>query len=66
MGNAIEKSKNAIQMWVWVWVRTRKICSMVNATGKLRALDTKNALKQQSNDTQGAVMHSGILSKMTR
>ena len=62
--DVIEKIENAIQMQVRV--RARKISSMANSTGKLRALDTKNALKQQSNDTQGAATHSGLLSKKTR
>ena len=31
----------------------------------LELLVTKNTLKQQSKDTQGAVMHSGLLSKKT-
>ena len=61
--NAIEKIENAIQMWVQV--QARKNSSMVNSMGKLGALDTKNASKQQSNDTQGAAMHSGLLSKKT-
>ena len=30
---------------------------------KLGAPDTENTSKQQSNDTQGAAMHSGVLSK---
>ena len=63
--NAIEKSKNAIQMRVQVRVRAQKRSNAVNSMGKLGAPDTKNALKWQSNDTQGAVMHSGLLSKKT-
>ena len=51
---------------MWVRARARKISSAVNSTGKLGAPDTENALKQQSNDTQGAAMHSGLLSKKTR
>ena len=61
----IENSKNVIQVWVWVWVWTRKRSNVANSTGKLGALDTKNVSKQQSNDTQGAAMHSGLLSKKT-
>ena len=53
-------------MWVWVWVRAQKISSVVNSMGKLGAPDTENASKQQSNDTQGAATHSGLLSKKTR
>ena len=37
----------------------------VASMGKLGAPDTENALKQQSNDTQGTAMHSGLLSKKT-
>ena len=33
--------------------------------GKLGPLDTENALKQQSNDTQGTATHIGLLSKKT-
>ena len=62
--NAIEKIENAIQMRVQV--RARKNSSVVNSTGKLGAPDTENVSKQQSNDTQGAAMHSGLLSKNTR
>ena len=58
--NAIEKSKNAIQMRVRVWVRAQKLSSVANSMGELGALDTKNASKQQSNDTQGAATHSGL------
>ena len=36
-----------------------------NSTGKLGAPDTENMAKWQSNDTQGAVMQSGLLSKKT-
>ena len=50
-------------MRVWVWVQARKLSSMANSTGELGAPDTENALKQQSNDTQGAAMHSGLWSK---
>ena len=62
--NAIEKIENAIQMRVQV--RARKNSSVVNSTGKLGAPDTENVSKQQSNDTQGAAMHSRLLSKNTR
>ena len=62
----MEKLKNAIQVWVWVWVWTRKRSNVASLTGKLGALDTKNTSKQQSNNTQGAAMHSGLLSKKTR
>ena len=51
---------------VWVWVRTQKRSNVANSMGKLGALDTKNTWKQQSNDTQGAVMQNGLLSKKTR
>ena len=50
-------------MQVMVRIRARKSISMVNSTGKLGAPDTENMLKQQSNDTQGAATHSGLLSK---
>ena len=63
--NAIEKSKNAIQVRVQVRVQARKRSRMANSMGKLGALDTENTSKQQSNDTQGAAMHSGLLSKKT-
>ena len=53
-------------MWVWVQVRARTKSSMAISMGELGALDTENALKQQSNDTQGAVTHSGLWSKKTR
>ena len=62
---AIEKIENAIQMQVRVRVWTRKISSVVNSTGELGAPDTKNVLKQQSNNTQCAAMHSRLLSKKT-
>ena len=55
-----------MQMRVWVQVQAWKNSSMVNSMGKFGALDTENASKQQSNDTQGAAMHSGLLSKKTR
>ena len=45
--NVIEKIENVIQMRVQVWVRARKISSVVNSMGKLGALDTENASKQQ-------------------
>ena len=63
--NAIEKSKNAIQMWVrvQVQVQAQNRSSAVNSMGTLGAPDTENMSKQQSNDTQGAVTHSGLLSK---
>ena len=64
--NAIEQSKNVIQMRVWVEVRAQKISSVVNSMGKLGAPDTENASKQQSNDTQGTATHSRLLSKKTR
>ena len=59
----IERNKNAIQVRVWVQVRTQKSSNAVNSTGNLRAPDNVNMSKQQSNNTQGAVMHSGLLSK---
>ena len=61
--NAIEKIKKAIQMQVPVWVLAQKISSVANLMGKLGAPDTENTSKQQSNDTQGAATHSGLLSK---
>ena len=61
--NAIENSKNAIQMQVRVQVWAQNKSNAVNSMGKLGALDTKNVSKWQSNDTQGATMHSGLLSK---
>ena len=63
--NAIEKSKNVIQVQVQVWVWARNRSSVANSTGKLGALGTENVLKQQSNDTQGAATHSRLLSKKT-
>ena len=65
--NAIEKFKNVIQVWVRVRVRvwTQKRRNAVNSMGKLGAPDTENLLKQQSNNTQGAVTHSRLLSKKT-
>ena len=63
--NAMEKSKNMIQMQVRVWVQARKYSSMVNSMGKVGAPDTENASKLQSNNTQGAVTHSGLLRKNT-
>ena len=45
--NAIEKIENAIQMRVRVRVRARNLSSVANSTGKLGALDTENASKQQ-------------------
>ena len=50
--NLNEKIENAIQMRVRVRARARKISSMVNSMSELGAPDTKNALKQQSNNTQ--------------
>ena len=41
-----------MQMWVWVRVRAQKLSSVANSMGELGPLDTKNALKQQSNNTQ--------------
>ena len=64
--NVIEKSKNAIQMWVRVRAWAQNLSSMVNSTGKLGDLDTENTSKQQSNDTQCAATHSGLWSKKTR
>ena len=52
-------------MRVQVWVQARKSSSVANSTGKLGGPDTENASKQQSNDTQGAATHSGLLSKKT-
>ena len=43
-----------------------KRSNVANLTGKLGAPDTINALKQQSNNTQGAATHSGLLSKKTQ
>ena len=60
----IEKFKNAIEVQVRVWVWTLKR-NVANLTGKLGAPDTETTLKQQSNNTQGAAMHSGLLSKKT-
>ena len=57
---AIEKIKNAIQVWVWVQAQTRKRSNVVNSTGKLGALDTVNVSKQQSNNTQGAATYSRL------
>ena len=48
-----------------VAVQAQKSSSMANSMGKLGALDTENASKQQSNDTQGTAMHSGLVSKKT-
>ena len=61
----IEKFKNAIEVWVRVQVRTQKQSNTANSTGKPGAPDTENMSKQQSNNTQGAVMHSRLLSKKT-
>ena len=61
----IEKSKNAIQVQVQVWVWVQNRSSTVNSTGKLGAPDTENMSKQQSKNTQGAAMHSRLLSKKT-
>ena len=61
----IEKMKNAIHVQVQVQVQTRNRSNVVNSMGKLRAPDNVNALKQQSNNTQCAVTHSGLLSKKT-
>ena len=63
--NVIEKFKNAIQVQVWVQVRTQKRSNTANLMGKLGAPDTENISKQQSNNTQGAAMHSRLLSKKT-
>ena len=54
--NAIEKIENAIQMWVQV--QARKSSSTAKSMGKLGDPVTENVSKQQSNDTQGAAMHS--------
>ena len=59
------KIENAIQMQVRVQIRTPKISSMANSTDELEAPDTENASKQQSNNTQCTVTHSGLLSKKT-
>ena len=61
------KNQNAIQMRVRVrvWVRAQKLSSVVNSMGGLGAPDTENVSKQQSNDTQGVAMHSGLWSKKT-
>ena len=59
------KIENVIQMRVRVWVRAQKFSSLANSTGELGALETENASKQQSNDTQCAAMHSGLWSKKT-
>ena len=64
MGKCDCKIENVIQMQVRA--RARKISSVANSTGELGALDTENASKQQSNNTQGAATHSGLLSKKTR
>ena len=61
-----EKFQNAIQVWVRVWVWAQKRSNTVNATGKLCALDSVYTSKQQSNNTQGTVMHIGLFSKKTR
>ena len=61
----IEKLKNAIQVQVQVRVWTQKRSNAANLMGKRGALDTINASKQQSNDTQGAVTHSRLLRKTT-
>ena len=63
--NTIENSKNAIQMWVQVRAQARKRSNAANSMGKLGAPDTENASKWQSNETQGAVTHSRLLSKKT-
>ena len=60
--NAIEKSKMRFKCGFGI----EKNSSVVNSVGKLGAPDTENASKQQSNDTQGTVTHSGLLSKKTR
>ena len=62
--NAIEKIETAIQKRVWV--RARKLSSRANSTGELRAPDTENVSKQQSNDTQCTATHSRLWSKETR
>ena len=66
MGKRDCKIENVNQMWAQAWVQAQKFCSVANSTGKLGALDTENASKQQSNDTQCAAMHSGLWSKKTR
>ena len=60
-----KKTKNLIQVQFWVWVRTKKRSNMANLTGKLGAPDTENVSKQQSNNTQDTVTHSGLWSKKT-
>ena len=65
MGKSDGKIKNAIQVQVWVQVWTQKRINVVNSMGKLGALDTIYASKQQSNNTQGTAMHSRLLSKKT-
>ena len=57
------KIENAIQTQVRVRVRARENSSVANSMGKLGAPDPKNVSKQQSNDTQGAAMHSRLWSK---
>ena len=66
MGKCDWKIENAIQMRVWVRVWARTLSSMANSTGELGAPDTKNASKQQSNDTQCTATHSGLWSKKAR
>ena len=63
----LKNQRNAIQMQIRVQVQTRKMSSMANSMGELAAPlpDTENASKQQSNDAQCAVRHSGLLSKKT-
>ena len=60
---AIEKIKNAIQVQVRVRVWTQKRSNTANSTGKLRAPDTVNMSKQQSNNRQCSAAHSGLLAK---
>ena len=62
---ANENQKFVTQVWVQEQVRTQKGSNVVNSTGKLGVLDPIYASKQQSNNTQCAAMHSGLLSKKT-
>ena len=61
--NAIAKIQKAIQMRFRV--QARKLSSVANSMGGLGAPATENVSKQQSNDTQGVVTHSGLWSKKT-
>ena len=63
--NMIENSKNPIQVRIQVQVQTQKRSNVANSTGKLGALDTENASKWQSNNTQCTATHSRLLSKKT-